>query len=160
RSAALPQDAETPAGEADPSRTVPITSSGIAGQPDLGGVAVGIPLLIHLSLGTPKAATVTTSVPAPPSITVSEWPPAVAPWTEAVAIDAQYGNREGYDPDFLGTSALRIPLPKLSAALAADAARVIGAEIGANPFELKYNHFSLILHSKRRFAIVTAVNID
>src|SRR5262249_33485440 len=33
-------------------------------------------------------------------------------------------------------------------------------EPGADAFELKYHHFSIILHRARRFAIVTAANID
>ncbi|MGH3145525.1 MAG: trypsin-like serine peptidase, partial [Rubrobacter sp.] len=37
-----------------------------------------------------------------------------APVEEAISIDPDYGNREGYDPDFLGKDDLSVPLPQLS----------------------------------------------
>ncbi len=67
---------------------------------------------------------------------------------------AEYDDRTGYDPAFLGASA-RVTLPKLSAAQRKDAASVSGGGV-----ELKYNHFSVIQSKKRRMCFYSACNID
>ena len=41
-----------------------------------------------------------------------------------------------------------------------DAARLIDPEPGANPFELKYHHFSVVMNKRRRLAFFTACMID
>lgn len=76
----------------------------------------------------------------------------------AIQIDPNYAEREGYDPNFLGTGASAIPLPQLSAAQFADAAQVDGNNNGDR--ELKYHHYSVVLNGKRRLAFFTAVNIN
>ncbi len=78
---------------------------------------------------------------------------------EAVSIDPDYGNREGYDPDFLGTGAARVPLPKLSTELKAKAAVNLNAN-GADKHVLPYHHYSVVMNAERRLAFYTAVNID
>lgn len=65
-----------------------------------------------------------------------------------------YQGRSGFDPDFLGGS-LRVPLPQLNALQIRDAAR-----LGDGTFELKYEHFSVVMNAARRLAFYTAVNID
>lgn len=72
--------------------------------------------------------------------------------------DADYASRDGYDPVFL--QQVFIPLPKLSAKQKALAAK--NKEPGADddPHELKYEHFSVTMHRKRRLAFFTATNID
>jgi DNA/RNA endonuclease G (NUC1)/V8-like Glu-specific endopeptidase len=124
-----------------------------------GGVTVTIPLQIEVRLGSAATAPVAVAVPGAGSAAAPAAPGPLAV-TEAITIDPEYGNREGYDPEFLGSGALRVPLPKLSEQLQAEAARLRAPEPGAHPFELKYHHFSLVQHRSRRFAIVTAVNID
>ncbi|MGO9207503.1 MAG: DNA/RNA non-specific endonuclease [Candidatus Limnocylindrales bacterium] len=129
------------------------TASGVAKTiGDGGGVTVSIPLQIHVRLGGVSAGTATATASPPPSMEVS--------FGEAITIDPEYGNREGYDSEFLGAGTLRVPLPKLSAALKTEAARLHDPEPGADPFELKYHHFSVVQHKTRRFPIFTAVNID
>jgi DNA/RNA endonuclease G (NUC1)/V8-like Glu-specific endopeptidase len=113
-----------------------------------GGGGLTIPL--HLTVSVSRAG----AVAAGP---MAAAPPAFA---EAVSIDPDYEGREGYDPEFLGGGALRVPLPELSAAQRADAARVADAEDGDSPFELKYHHYSVVLNRRRRLAFFTAVNID
>lgn len=68
--------------------------------------------------------------------------------------------RRGFNERFLGTGERRVPLPKLSANLSAQAVDVAGS--GSNPgrYLLRYEHFSISMHAQRRMAIYTAVNID
>jgi endonuclease G len=60
----------------------------------------------------------------------------------------------GYRPAFL--SALRVPLPELSATQRADAAPMIGTRAIVVP----YTNFSLVMSKTRRLAYFTAVNIN
>jgi DNA/RNA endonuclease G (NUC1) len=115
-------------------------------------VRVMVPLYITLRAEGPAQVG---TIPEPPS---SSTP--AAPRTSATSIDPEYNNREGYDPEFLGAGALRVPLPELSSSQKADAARVSNPEPEASPFELKYHHFSVVVNGKRRMAFFTAVNID
>ncbi|MGP4022072.1 DNA/RNA non-specific endonuclease [Actinomadura sp. 3N407] len=62
------------------------------------------------------------------------------------AIDPDYSAREGYDPAFL---ARPLPMPALSPDLAAVASA-----------ELRYHHFSVVMHRQRALALFTACNID
>jgi endonuclease G len=78
---------------------------------------------------------------------------------EAITIDRSYENRNGYDPNFL--PGYKISLPKLSNRQKRDAARKIQVNEGEeDPYELKYQHFSIVMNAKRRMAFFTAVNID
>lgn len=63
--------------------------------------------------------------------------------------------RNGYDPDFLGDGALRVPFPGLGT-WREDAAPVEGGP----ECELRYHNFSVIQSAARRLPLVTAVNID
>lgn len=63
--------------------------------------------------------------------------------------------RLGYDPDFLGTSSLRIPLPELNYLQETRLARTADGET-----ELKYMHFSVVMNAQRRLAFYAAANID
>ena len=74
----------------------------------------------------------------------------VEPWHEV-----PYDNRQGYDPDFLGPS---VPLPQVI-----DAADVAAPLLGTAAFpqyELKYQHFSVVMNRRRRLALFTAANVD
>lgn len=108
-----------------------------------------------------ESVTVTVSVHISPragSSTAALGAQSFAPGATAISIDPEYDAREGYDPEFLGAGDLVVPLPELSATHRKEAARVAGA--ADDPFELKYHHFSAVLHAKRRLALYTAVNID
>lgn len=65
-----------------------------------------------------------------------------------VPIDPDYSNRDGYDATFLGT---RIALPK------PDESKLRAADL-LEP--LPYQHFSVVMHRRRKVAAFTAVNID
>ena len=68
------------------------------------------------------------------------------PAAEAITIDPDYSTRGGYDPAFL---ARPLPLPAVGPELAAVASD-----------ELRYHHFSVVMHRQRALALYTAVNID
>ncbi|WP_226437777.1 DNA/RNA non-specific endonuclease [Rhodococcus yananensis] len=65
---------------------------------------------------------------------------------EARAVDPDYGARGGYDPTFLGVD---LPLPELDDRW---------ADVASD--ELRYHHFSIVMHRRRRMALFTAVCID
>jgi endonuclease G, mitochondrial len=77
------------------------------------------------------------------------------PVSSITAVDQDLSTRTGFDPDFLGT---HVALPAMSERLAADAATYERA--GTPDHELRYEHFSLVMSTAHRFAIVTAVAID
>ena len=87
-------------------------------------------------------------------------PAAIAPSGQerAARPGGNYEARPGYKPRFIPGHV--VDLPALSAALRKDAAKNRLAESGDDPFELKYNHFSIVMHRRRRLAIYTACNID
>ena len=72
--------------------------------------------------------------------------------------DPNYGSRLGYNRNFLGVP---VPLPKLSAAQKKLAAKLSkSTATGDARFELKYQHFSVVLNRVRRLPFFTAVNVD
>lgn len=77
---------------------------------------------------------------------------------ESIRIDPNYANRGGYDPDFL--RGFHIELPRLGPELREQAARKLRIARGEDPFELKYQHFSIVMNAARRMAFFTASNID
>ncbi|WP_395103856.1 DNA/RNA non-specific endonuclease [Actinomadura sp. SCN-SB] len=99
----------------------------------------------------PVDGTVTISVPLEITVRFADGRTLAAATTaagagEAVTIDPDYTTRGGYDPAFL---ARPLPLPVLPPELA----RVASVE-------LRYHHFSVIMHRQRRLALFTACNID
>ncbi len=90
--------------------------------------------------------------PAPaPTVTV---PPAPPPTAESDS----FADRRGYLPDFI--PGFHVPLPRLGPGLRGDAAPLLDPIPGANPFELKYHHFSVVMNKRRRLAFFTACMID
>ncbi|WP_050025067.1 DNA/RNA non-specific endonuclease [Verrucomicrobium sp. BvORR034] len=63
--------------------------------------------------------------------------------------------REGYKADFLNLTDGDVPLPVLTAK---GEKAVVVPESGSA--ELKYHHFSVFMHKKRRLALFTAANVD
>jgi endonuclease G, mitochondrial len=129
-----------------------------------GSASVTIPLQIQLQVRILEPVILTTAqAPASPAQRprpdVSESEPA-SEFEEAVSIDPDYSGRLGYNPEFLGKGSLRVDLPKLPKKLAKSAALVTAPAPAALPFELKYHHYSAVMHSTRHLAIFTAVNIE
>ncbi|MEJ7606324.1 MAG: DNA/RNA non-specific endonuclease, partial [Bryobacteraceae bacterium] len=76
----------------------------------------------------------------------------------ASRIDRQYSSRRGYSSRFL--PGFPVPMPQLDGQQRSQAARVRGIGESENPFELKYEHFSVMLNAERRMAIFSICNID
>jgi endonuclease G, mitochondrial len=86
------------------------------------------------------------TVTVPLQITVRIGEPAPAGGEEGLQAGRDYSSRGGYDPAFL---AVALPLPAVGATLAPVASA-----------ELRYHHFSVVMHRQRALALFTAVNID
>jgi endonuclease G len=114
------------------------------------------------SENTPSSLS-TVTVPLLITLRVEERPPRVTDATpvgnEAVTIDPEYADRQGYDPRFLGSSGPEVPLPALSDDLMRQVAANSLATNGPR-YVLPYHHFSVVLNKDRRLAFYTAVNID
>jgi endonuclease G len=73
--------------------------------------------------------------------------------TKALRDPSEYGDRDGYQDDFLGESKdVRVPLPKLRDR--AEAAPVKGGGI-----ELDYHHFTVVQSRRRRMCFYSACNL-
>jgi endonuclease G, mitochondrial len=123
---------------ADPTPAAPARLDGAGSL-----TSVTVPLQLTVRLGDqPGSATVTT-----------------AGGVEAITIDPNYGDRQGYDPQFLGAGVSAVPLPALAAELVPLAA-VNSLATGEPRYVLPYHHFSVVLNKQRGLAFYTAVNID
>jgi DNA/RNA endonuclease G (NUC1) len=71
------------------------------------------------------------------------------------AVPADYRDREGFDPDFLGDG-ITVSLP----AVTGDPDDVLTFEVeGQTEQELRYEHFSVVMSRSRRLCLFSAVNI-
>jgi endonuclease G len=77
---------------------------------------------------------------------------------EKVFLDRNYTNRRGYDARFL--PGVRLPLDNLLTKVRGRIAPLQSDQPHAEAGELKYQHFSVVMDADRRFAILTATNID
>lgn len=75
----------------------------------------------------------------------------------ATAPDTNYGNRDGFQRDFL--EGAPIDLAAIIAPRAAEVAPLRNGRQGAEA-QLDYQHFSLLMNAERRLAFFTATNID
>lgn len=74
--------------------------------------------------------------------------------------DEDYGNRKGYNPNFLGSKpGHRVLLPVLSSALEDEAAPLLKPK-GANRHVLHYHNFSVVIHAERKLPIYSAANVS
>lgn len=118
-----------------------------------GRVTWSLPL--ELSMRLPTAAE-TAGATAPSSVTTKAATGEGAERT--VKIDPDYSNRSGYKRNFI--PGFQIDPPRLTKELENVAAKNLEAEAGDDPFELKYEHFSLAVNAQRKLAFWTACNID
>jgi endonuclease G len=125
-----------PAAASPVSTASPASTAGMAGMAGMAGT-------VGVTLTGAGDGRVTISVPLEITVNVGGLAPAEP---EAISIDPDYSRRDGYDPEFL---AQPLPCPVPGAAL---------AEVASD--ELRYHHFSVVMHRQRRLALFTACNID
>lgn len=100
----------------------------------------------------------TTVVPALPQAPAVLIPPPDGLPIEAVKIDQNtLATRPGYKPNFLGSGALNVPLPKIPASMKSKVATLIGKPTQS---ELKYFNYSVVMNKERKLAFFAAANID
>jgi len=121
---------------------------------DQDGIKLTIPLeiTVRLGAGEPVAAVEARRLLRGPGVG------ALRGGSEAVRIDRDYANRDGYRPGFIKGVSLELPRPVRS--LDGKVAPLRAGEAAFEKGELKYQHFSVKLHKSRRMAIFTATNID
>lgn len=126
-----------------------------------GQVTLTVPVPISLRLGTDGLI-----APAPAGAVAPPRPAGAAPSVvqadafgiEKVVVDQKnYDERPGYDENFLGKGALKVPLPTLPAKAKAQAVTAKGSK---TPLVLKYYNYSLVMNAKRKLAFHSTVNID
>ncbi|WP_226575492.1 DNA/RNA non-specific endonuclease [Acuticoccus sediminis] len=115
-----------------------------------GGIAarVSIPINVEITVGVPQ---VLGAQPVAP-------PPAVPGPGEGATIeravipvtDTDYSTRTGYDPNFLG---IEVPMPAVRAGVPVSA-------MADGRMAIPYHNFSIVQHSTRRLALLTASNED
>jgi len=131
--------------DADPSRGGGEAAAVAAPQPAAAPEALSwsIPLELTVQIRGAAAASSPDGAGAP-----------VARVTEALAEpfhDDDFSTRRGYDAGFLGTE---VRLPRVR-----DGEQVLSRLDDGSP-ELRYEHFSVLLHKRRRLALLTASNVD
>jgi endonuclease G len=108
-----------------------------------------IPVRIHITVDDPRRITVAMAQRSEP------WSGESLEAMREPAHDANYGDRGGYDQDFLNTPGLpnvRVPMP-------AAADPDVLAQTNAGQDILHYQHFWVRMHAKRRLALVAASNV-
>jgi endonuclease G len=69
---------------------------------------------------------------------------------KAPVIDTRYSNRKGYEESFLSET---IKMPTVTR-------KSIASETESGDIAIPYEHFSIVMHKKRRLALFTACNVD
>lgn len=139
RFAQTPRPGSTPADAAWTS----VDSEGPAPASSANRFTVDVPLRITVELGEPSQSVQLQVVP----------PASVASVTEAMREpirDPDYASRSGYDAEFLG---IRVPFP-----LPKD--ERVAARLSDGRIQLPYHHFSVVMHARRRLALITGANVD
>ncbi|GAA4420200.1 DNA/RNA non-specific endonuclease [Nibrella viscosa] len=128
-----------------------------AGQPGQHTIQFTIPVQISVTIGNPVQSPVAPSggsSSAGRQTGVAE----EEDFIEEEARPADYVNRPGYVPDFLGANA-EVPLPEPGDQLREDVLTFTGLG-GQTEYILKYQHFSVVMSRSRRMCLFSAVNID
>jgi endonuclease G len=113
------------------------------GRPDIPTPEAVAPAAASAAPVAPQGGSVTITVPLQITLQVGAGMESAA---EAISIDPDYSTRGGYDAGFLGRP---VPLPVPGPVVAEHASA-----------ELRYHHFSVVMHRTRALALFTAVNID
>ncbi len=136
---------------APPSPGAAVRDGSLSIAPD-GTVSISVPLHVTIRLGGAGAGA---------SFATGEAAVAKSsrPGKQKLAFDENYASRKGYAPEFLASeaapedrAALVVPMPAVTDMTQA-------AKDARGSAELKYEHFSLVMHAARRLAILTASNV-
>jgi endonuclease G len=147
----------------------PVSAVGRGVGPDLWVEQVGdtaslvVPIRVPISLirtQTPIVAAPVLTPTAQPAVVSGS--PVVATGgaqpMEAVHIDqTTLASRPGYQPGFIGSGKLSVPLPKIPASLRSKVATLTGRP---KQSELKYFNYSVVMNKARKLAFFSCVNID
>jgi endonuclease G, mitochondrial len=137
--------------EARRGRATPASASTVvlAGVPVTRSASLTIPLTVTVSIGDLRAAPPAPAMTAP----IDDGSDAIE-GDEGVAAD--YSDRQGYQPDFLGQR-MAVPLPSVEA----NARDVLTYDNGGvADTVLRYEHYSVVMSKSRRMCFFSAVNID
>lgn len=131
-------------------------------EPSSNSIRLTVPIELTISVGQAVQSLPVAAVAPPSSVAVLSnvalQPKLLSRGAEAVQVDQDYANRNGYDSGFI--PGLELPLPQPSATLARQIAALRAGEPAAAQGELKYEHFSLKVNKSKRIAVFTATNID
>jgi endonuclease G len=127
-------------------------------NPQAGNTPITVPVLLTVTINPSGSVAAHAQVSQAPA--AGNFAPSSDDAGEVFATEGKpedYLDRKGYQPDFLGDG-LRVPLP----AVMRDKQHVLHFSFDGNPraFELKYMHFSVVMHQARRLCFYSAVNID
>ncbi len=120
-----------------------------------GSATMTVPLVVSVRIGGQMTgANVGTYTDTPPEAGIGS---TESPEAFKFVPDPKYSNRRGYNRSFLG---VKVDLPKLTEAQQNIAAKNLKAKAEDDPFEVKYQHFSVVTNGERRLPFFTAANID
>jgi endonuclease G len=155
-----------PAGNAAPAQGGPVAPGAAAAPAEVtvpgaipypaAGQIVAIPLTVTVALGTAAPAMPRPAEAAP--VLVDAGARMLKRLPERAKVDTDYGNRNGYDAKFI--PGLKLDLARIAAPRKGDIAPLRERTTGASTGELRYQNFSVVMHKARRFALLTATNID
>jgi endonuclease G len=132
-----------------------VTVPGAIPHPAAGQI-VAIPLTVTVTLGAAAPAMPRPAEAAP--VLVDAGARMLKRLPERAKVDTDYGNRNGYDAKFV--PGLKLDLARIAAPRKGDIAPLRERTAGASAGELRYQNFSVVMHKARRFALLTATNID
>ncbi|MSP14191.1 MAG: hypothetical protein EXR62_14695 [Chloroflexi bacterium] len=119
----------------------------------LSGTSLTIPLQLHISLSLGGTVTAAGTVAAPIPQAGNNAPPLPQAGAETLrfpVVDRDYTTRTGYQANFLGVPA---PLPTVTD-------KSLVSHLAEGSYEIPYEHFTVVLHKKRRLPLFTASNAD
>ncbi|MBY5834754.1 S8 family serine peptidase [Rhizobium leguminosarum] len=125
-------------------KTLTSANGGFSMAANGGETRITIPLEITIRLGEPQHGDLPVTV-SPPRAEMTTTERAMEPLHET-----DYTTRKGYDPAFLGVT-VPMPAPRRPDEL-------VRLENGDH--EIRYHHFSVVLHKARRLALFTASNVS
>jgi DNA/RNA endonuclease G (NUC1) len=133
-----------------PANLPPTSGTPVLQAPSGGAARWTIPIEISIDLGTPQAVAALAGAASAAAARQETGAQDVTEKAVEPFHEEDYANRKGYDPDFLG---IEVPLPEVT-----DEDALARLEDGSGV--VHYHHFSLMMHRKRRLAILTAANVD